>query len=182
MSNTMPITSLFADQRGFTIIEALIAIVILIIGIISLYAMQTGAIQANARADSISRLSNWATDRIEHAVAAQHDYDELTKNDPGNADTPARQFGLNDPKMQANNSEPDYLKLGFNCDTYEGDAPGINRADYCQESPDERGLIFFNIANDVPTAGVTTIRVKVVTRDFGQAVISTTTYFISRHQ
>jgi len=180
MSNAMPIP--FADQRGFTIVEALTAIVILVIGIISLYAMQTGAIQANARADSVSHLSNWATDRIEQVLAARHDYDELTKNDPADADadTADRQFGLNDPKMRDDDSEPDYLRLGLTCEAYENQ-PDIFQADYCQEAPDGRGLIFLNVAENVSAPGVKTIRAKVVTRDFGQPVIATTTYFISKH-
>ena len=182
MQNAMPIATSLADQRGFTLIEALTAIVILILGIMSLYTMQTGAIQANARADSVSRLSNWATDRIEAILVNPYDYQELAKNDPENADAAggAREFGLNDPRTQAGNSEPDYRLLGFNCGAYENN-PGIFQADYCQEAPDGRGLVFLNVAEDVSAPGVKTIRAKVVTRDFGQPVVTTTTYFITRH-
>ncbi|MDR3090315.1 MAG: prepilin-type N-terminal cleavage/methylation domain-containing protein [Desulfobulbaceae bacterium] len=180
-------------QGGFTLIEAMIAVMILIIGILSLYTMQVGAIHANARADSVSHMSSWATDRIEEILANQHDYDELVEND-GEDDgaghdinengiddvdeghgRPWREFGLNDPKMRADGEEPPYQSLGFNCDAYEG--PMFFQADYCEEAPESRGLIFWNIAEDTPTKGVKTIRVKVVTKDFGAPFTTSTTYF-----
>jgi prepilin-type N-terminal cleavage/methylation domain-containing protein len=185
MRNAIATTSSLANQRGFTIIEALTAIVILGIGILALYTMQVGAIQANSRAASVSRLSSWATDRIEHFLAKPPTYQELTLQkpitDPGNEDNAAREFGLNDPLVRGgNNQEPNYLQLGLNCQAYENDA-NIVRADQCQASPDGRGLVFFNIAPDVPVTGTTTVRAKVVTRDFGsQPVVTHTTYFLTQ--
>jgi len=179
-----------ANQRGFTLIEALIAVVILVIGIVSLYAMQVGAIHGNARADSVSRLSSWASDRIEGILSDLTDqvkFEELkdTSGDGTNCldnngiDPSGHECGLNNPKT-IDGHEPDYQQLGWNCAAYDG--PQFRRSD-CREAKDGSGLIFLNIANDVPAQGITTIRVKVVTRDFGgQPVITTTTYFRSKPQ
>lgn len=52
-------------QGGFTLIEVLVAIVILSIGIMALSTMQTVAIQGNATANRITDSSNWAADRAE---------------------------------------------------------------------------------------------------------------------
>ena len=192
---TNPTSSDWADQRGFTLIEALIAIVILIIGIISLYTMQVGAIHGNTRADSVSHLSNWATDRIEQMISDQTNYDELVQKSvvgagcdadgDGIDDTnPRRQCGLNNPLVAPGGQEPDYRQLGWNCDQYLNGNNNLWSPSLCfDDTTNGNGLIFVNIAPDMPAPNITTIRVKVVTRDFGgQPVITTTTYFESRPQ
>jgi len=186
-----------ADQRGFTLIEALTAIVVLVIGIISLFTMQQGAIQANARADSLARLSSQATDNIESRIgqilAGRLAYAEaIAMRTPDHANPVggnSRQFGLNDPLQNGNGPDPDgaeprYLQLGLNnCAPYENNANNLNSADLCDDTlMGGRGLVFVNIVPDQPAPDTATIRVKVVTRDFGsQAVVTSTTYFIARH-
>ena len=182
MPTINPIVDQLADQRGFTLIEALVAIFILIVGIVSLYSMQLGAIHGNARADSLSRLSNWATTEIESRI--NQNYGELlSRNGAGaNCDVngdgiddvdPQRQCGLNNPLVGG--VEPNYQLLGFDCAKYTG-------WDLCTASPDGTGLIFLNIAENMPAPNIKTIRVKVVTRDFGQQpVVSKLTYFRSNN-
>ena len=63
------------DSQGFTLIETLIAIVILTVGIIGLYTMQATSITFNASANAITGSSTWAADRIEQLLA-------LSYNDP----------------------------------------------------------------------------------------------------
>lgn len=70
------------NQDGFTLIEVLVAIVILSIGIMALSAMQTVAIQGNATANRITDFSNWASDRAEQVFAMQYvDNDNTCDND-----------------------------------------------------------------------------------------------------
>jgi len=183
-----------ANQRGFTLIEALIAIVILIIGIVSLYTMHVGAIHGNARADSVSQLSSWASNRIEGILAqlaeqrlkpgelADTSGDATNCLDNNGIDPSGHECGLNNPKT-IDGHEPDYQQLGWNCDQYLNGNNNLRSTTQCDNPTNGSGLIFVNIANDVPAQGITTIRVKVVTRDFGrQPIITTTTYFRSKPQ
>lgn len=65
MKNIDITTDMIAGQRGFTLIEVLIALFVLTIGILGMMVMQTTAINSNARASSMTIASNIATDRIE---------------------------------------------------------------------------------------------------------------------
>lgn len=53
------------NEKGFTLIEALVAMVILVIGILSLYTMQTTSVRGNATAFGLTSAATWATERIE---------------------------------------------------------------------------------------------------------------------
>lgn len=53
------------NEKGFTLIEALVAMVILVIGILSLYTMQTTSVKGNATAFGLTSAATWATERIE---------------------------------------------------------------------------------------------------------------------
>lgn len=54
-----------AGNRGFTLIEALVALGILTIGVLTVYTMQTGSVRGNLRARQISIASAWAMDKME---------------------------------------------------------------------------------------------------------------------
>jgi type IV pilus modification protein PilV len=64
------------SEYGFTLIEALIAMFILTVGILSLYSMQLTSITGNSRASKITIGSNWAMDKIEELI--EMDYDDLS--------------------------------------------------------------------------------------------------------
>jgi len=169
----------WADQRGFTLVEALIAIVILIIGIVSLYTMQIGAIHGNATANSLSNLSSEATNRIEGILADASGITDTELEDKARGDgtncinsngvPSGNQCGLNNP-LTASGAEPNYQSLGWNCSQYTG-------WDDCRPAADGNGLVFLNFADDVPMPGIITIRVKTVTMNLGQPVVTTITYF-----
>lgn len=53
-------------HQGFTLIEVLIAMVILAIGMLSLISMQVTGIKGNATANQISTASNFSADHIEN--------------------------------------------------------------------------------------------------------------------
>lgn len=57
------------QQDGFTLIEAMIAIAILIIGILPLFAMQISSIHGNATANNLTAASTRALDQIEQMLA-----------------------------------------------------------------------------------------------------------------
>ena len=56
-------------REGFTLVEVLVAMVILAIGLLALEAMGIGAARAVARADLQSEYSALATDRMERALS-----------------------------------------------------------------------------------------------------------------
>lgn len=94
MLNTLKI-KLSADNEGFTLIETLVAMVILVMGIFALYSMQITSIRYNATASAITTSSTWATDRIEQLLA-------LPYNDPQLVDgAPLGAAGLNDTTATA---------------------------------------------------------------------------------
>lgn len=76
----------FTDHRGFTLIEVLIAIVIMAIGILSVITMQLTSIKGNLTANNISVASGWAADRIEQIYNMEYDDTDLSDDD-GNAAT-----------------------------------------------------------------------------------------------
>lgn len=76
-----PPTSQLKNCQGFTLIETMIAIVILTIGIFALYALQTASIRYNATANAITGSSTWATDRIEQLLALPYDNPLLNDDD-----------------------------------------------------------------------------------------------------
>lgn len=69
------------DDQGFTLIETMIAIVVLTIGIFALYSMQTTSIRYNASANATTGSSTWAADQIEQLLALAYDAPQLSDGD-----------------------------------------------------------------------------------------------------
>ncbi len=57
--------SVLISEKGFTLIEALIALFVLTIGVLGMMTLQTTAIRSNYRASSMTTASNVAAKRIE---------------------------------------------------------------------------------------------------------------------
>ncbi len=60
--------NIVGNAKGFTLIEVLMAMVVLAVGTITLYTMQTVSIKGNAKANSISMASNATRDTIENVM------------------------------------------------------------------------------------------------------------------
>jgi prepilin-type N-terminal cleavage/methylation domain-containing protein len=73
------------NERGFTLIEALVALGVLTIGILTMYTMQTASVRGNFRASQISTASAWAMDRMEQFNGL--DYDDTLLEDLRNDGT-----------------------------------------------------------------------------------------------
>lgn len=65
------------NNRGFTLIEALITTLILIIGISALYVMQAGSINGNATANSLTVASTVSGSLFERLIDLPYDDDAL---------------------------------------------------------------------------------------------------------
>jgi type IV pilus assembly protein PilV len=62
----------FKPEKGYTLIEVLIAITILSVGMLALASLQTSGIRVNATANRITTRATWAQDRIEKLMAMSY--------------------------------------------------------------------------------------------------------------
>lgn len=79
----------FGDCKGFTLIETVVAMVILTIGILALYSMQTTSVRFNATASVLTTSSNWASDRIERLLALDFEDQQLVDDNDSTDLAPA---------------------------------------------------------------------------------------------
>ncbi len=70
------------NNSGFTLIEVMIALVILLIGILSLYGMQITSIKGNSAANQVTTASTLALDQIEQILSWADDDARLLSGDP----------------------------------------------------------------------------------------------------
>ena len=128
------------NERGFSIIEVMIAISILSIGILALASMQVAAMRGNSFAGSVTEGSTWALDQIEKLMNLPWDDASLQDADlDGAAGLENIEFD-NDTGTQA---DADFR---------------ITRGRYS---------IHWNVANNVVTANTRTVNVIVTWSDHG---------------
>ncbi|OGQ98933.1 MAG: hypothetical protein A2505_03350 [Deltaproteobacteria bacterium RIFOXYD12_FULL_55_16] len=129
-------------QYGFTLVEVLVAMAVLTIGILGVFAMQISSVGGNNLAVRITRATTWADDTVETLMTRAYSHADLV-DDSGNGI-----LGLNDT-----------------------DAAG-SLADGGPVTPLVNGLpgdytIFWNVADDTPLTDCKTIRVIVRRSDNG---------------
>jgi len=139
----MPMKTLRSNS-GFTLIEALVAMVVLTIGILSLYSMQIKSIQGNSKANRFTTASTWNADQMEKIVGM--DYNDAT---------------LKDTNQNGTNQDAD----GDGVDD-DGGNFGLDDSDSAADIPpfttsDGRYTLYLNVAVDVPMKNLKTIRVHV---------------------
>lgn len=64
--------SLKIDNRGFTILEVIVAVSVLTIGILAMGVLQTSTVRLNNNARGITEASAWATDTMEDIMALSY--------------------------------------------------------------------------------------------------------------
>ncbi|MCK4488100.1 MAG: prepilin-type N-terminal cleavage/methylation domain-containing protein [Desulfobacterales bacterium] len=77
-------------EKGFTLLEVLIAISIFSIGILAVGTMQISSIRGNASARTHTEAATWAADRVERLMALPYNHPDLQDTDGDGA------AGLND--------------------------------------------------------------------------------------
>lgn len=85
-------------QKGFTLIEALVAIVILTIGILSLYTMQVSSINGNATANHLTVATSVANNCYERLWNTPYDDATMTDTAGAKTHTQAELAGLSLPQ------------------------------------------------------------------------------------
>lgn len=134
------------DEKGFTLIESLIALFIFTIGILALNQLQVMAINSNSDASGLTGASNWAAGQIENILSL--DYDDASLAD-GDGD------GSGQDTTPADGIDDDDDGFGLNDIT-------AATADGSQASADGNYMIYWNVAVDEPFRNTKTIRITVV--------------------
>ena len=73
------------NEKAFTLIEVLVAMMVLSVGLLELGRMQIVAIQVNAAANRLTQGTNIAQDRIEQLMALPFDHANLVDTSPADA-------------------------------------------------------------------------------------------------
>jgi len=73
------------EEKGFSLLEVLVAISVLSIGILAVASMQIGAIQGNSFAGHVTEGTTWAQDKLEELMALPYEdpWLEAAGNPPG---------------------------------------------------------------------------------------------------
>ena len=133
------------QETGFTLIEVLIAMVILIIGILTLYTMQTTAVRGNVHANKITEAATWDADQVERMLGLDYNSAALLKD----TDKDGTGQDLNHDGVDDNGGN-------FGLDDTGSAADGT-----ASSQDGGRYTISWNIARDVPMPNLKTIRVIV---------------------
>lgn len=137
------------NNRGFTLIEALIAILVLTIGISAVTTMQISSTQGNSTASHLTVASTLGGNSYERMLGL--DYNDAALDPAGNPHTQAELNGLNLP---GNVTSVTWTVTEWtNTDGIDNDGNGV------VDEPDELGIkqITMNINYTTPTAKTLTI-------------------------
>ncbi len=132
-------------NNGFTLIEALVAMVILSLGIFSLYSMQTTSIKGNSKASLITTATVWNADQVERVIGMQY------------LDTPLQDTDGDGDGVSMDSDGNDTNSVNFGLDDID---PATADGNFV--TSDSHYTVYWNVAIDVPMADVKTIRVHVV--------------------
>jgi len=167
------------NQHGFTLIEALVAISILVVGILSLYSMQIISIQGNAKANQITLGSSWAENQIESVVLRElKDIPDIFADSvrfptnlagsprPSRDNYSNKRITLLDRTNDGSSIAQDTNNNGLDDENvgtpnFGLDAATAATADFWEQSPDNRFVIYYNFAIDIPFPKVVTVRILV---------------------
>ena len=153
-----------SNEKGFSLIEIMIAITVFAIGILAVGKMQITAIKGNSFANDLTRAATLAQDRMEKLISLPYEIDPAVNTDPLD-DTDADGDG---PGQDGNNNGIDDDDDGIFVDGINNfgldDANAIT-ADH--NAVDGRYNIFWNIATNHPINNTKEIRVIVRWTDRG---------------
>ena len=130
---------------GFTLIEVMVAMVVLIVGILTLYTMQVSAVRGNMHANKLTEASTWNADRLEKMVSLNYNTSPF----------------LNDVDFDGTGQDADKNGIDDDGGNFGLDDMTSATADGVTTSPDGRYTLFWNIAVDVPMPNLKTVRVLV---------------------
>ena len=137
------------NQKGFSLIEVMIAIVVLAIGILGVVTMQTSTTGYNATAHALTGAASVAADRMETLKALPYT-DPLLQDTDGDG-----QAGLRHPLPDLPAPEiPDPTNP-------------LLQADFQVTTGDQNYTVYWNIADNYPMTNTKTIKVVVTSTGLG---------------
>lgn len=144
------------NQKGFTLLEVIVAISILTIGLLAVASMQVSAIRGNASAYGITEATSWAADQMEKLMVLPYDHANLIDTDLDGTDEDSDGDGVDD-----NGGD-----FGLEDTVIIEDDQEVITADH---PPETRGryTIYWNIAVDVGADSTKTVNVIVAWTDHG---------------
>jgi len=83
------------NERGFTLVEVMIALGILSFGVLAVASMQSSALLGTSRSNSVTIASNIATDRMERLMAISYDNLAVLGNGDNTYFSDAQELPLN---------------------------------------------------------------------------------------
>jgi len=69
------------NEKGFTLLEVIVAISVLTIGLLGVASMQVSAIKGNTLAFGITEATSWASDQTEKLIVLPYDHADLQDTD-----------------------------------------------------------------------------------------------------
>jgi len=170
------------SENGFTLIEALVAMAILTIGILSLYSMQINSVQGNTKANRQTVKSSLVTDQIEQLLGKPYCHEDLRDDDDGKAPAAASQWSVSSCTSNGDGTgkDPDGDGIDASGNNFGLDDMTVSTADGTWNSPDGLYAIYWNIAKDIPMPGLKTIRVHVVDKKRAGSIPITYQYIKAR--
>jgi len=132
-------------EGGFTLIEVLVAVVVLVIGILALYTMQSTSVRGNMHANKLTQAVTWNADQLERMVGLNYNTAALLKDGDGDG----------------TGQDKDNDGIDDNGGNFGLDDMTAASADGNMNSMDNNYVIFWNVAEDVPMPHLKTIRVIV---------------------
>lgn len=133
-------------EAGFTLIEALVAMVVLTIGVFALYSMQVVSIRGNSTGNSISTAANVSSEQVEQLINRAFDDEDWLVDTNGDG-----------TKQDLDNNGTDDGGGNFGLDAVDA------AADYSRTTTDGKYTVFYNVAFDVPLPK--TKLIQVIVRD-----------------
>ena len=156
-----------SNEKGFSLIEIMIAITVFAIGILAVGKMQITAIKGNSFVNDLTRAATLAQDRMEKLISLPYEIDPAVNTDPLD-DTDADGDG---PGQDGNNNGIDDDDDGIFVDGINNFGLDDTNATADHNDPnnpvDGRYNIFWNIATDHPINNTKEIRVIVMWMDRG---------------
>ncbi len=168
------------NQHGFTLIEALVAISILVVGILSLYTMQIISIQGNAKANQVTLGASWAGNQIESVMLRDlKDIPDIFADSvrfptnltgsprPSRENYSNKRITLLDRTNDGSSLAQDINNNALDDDNVDAipnfglDAATAATADFWEQSPDNRFILYYNFAIDIPFPKIVTVRILV---------------------
>ena len=136
------------NEKGFTLLEVIVAISILTIGLLAVASMQVSAIRGNASAYGITEATSWASDQVEKLMVLPYNHSELVDTDGDGTDE----------DVNGDAGDDDGGNFGLGDTTLNTADHHVTRGKY---------TVYWNIAVDVAVNNTKTVNVIVTWTDHG---------------